>query len=280
VVVADLTTTDGVRLWYAVDSPPGAPPKDAPRLVLLHGLGSDSSAAEPLVEAIGPRAAVARLDLRGHGRSEAITDPGRYGWFQRAAADVGDLLDTIGWPKAHVFGGSLGAAVALATALATPGRVQSLTLLTPAIGAGPSFASNPLADAFTAAVVEHGFVRVLELLATKRPGTIPPADLLAARLDYERQDPNAMRACVLALRAAVLVADLRALDAVGQPTLVVGRPGDPLHPLALAHDLVARINGARRIDDDPAKPPLWQRPIELASIVLQFVASVERATEH
>jgi hypothetical protein len=49
------------------------------------------------------------------------------------------------------------------------------------------------------------------------------------------------------------------------PTLVIGRPVAPPIP------------GARRIDDDPSRPPLWERPIEFAAIITEFVTSVERA---
>jgi len=68
----------------------------------------------------------------------------------------------------------------------------------------------------------------------------------------------------------------RAAD-IAVPTLVIGRPDVPARPFALALDLVTHIAGARRIDDDPQRPPLWERPIEFAAVVLAFATSVERA---
>jgi len=60
--------------------------------------------------------------------------------------------------------------------------------------------------------------------------------------------------------------DTPGAGAGARPTLVIGRP------------VAAPIAGARRIDDDPSRPPLWERPIELAAIINEFVTSVERAS--
>src|SRR5215470_15774977 len=109
--MADLVTSDGVRLHYVLSGP-----DDAPRLVLMHGLGSDGAGSDALIEGIADRLHVARLDLRGHGGSEALTDPAQYDWFARPAADVVELMDALGWDDAGVAGGSLGAATATAVA--------------------------------------------------------------------------------------------------------------------------------------------------------------------
>lgn len=92
------------------------------RLVLLHGWSLDSRMFEDQVPAFSLSYRVIRVDRRGFGRSsegEDVTwDP----------ADLAAVLDALGVERAHVLGMSQGATVALAFALAYPGRVSSLVL--------------------------------------------------------------------------------------------------------------------------------------------------------
>jgi len=269
--VPKLRTSDRVRLHYVVDGP-----DDAPVVVLLHGLGSDGQADQPLVDAIGDRLRVVRLDLRGHGRSEPLTDPARYGWFERSVADVGELLDALGLETAALQGGSLGAAVALATALARPERVRALGLSSPAIGAGTGLA-NPVAAAFAEGVGELGLVGMLDAVTESK--LLPAADeeMAAARENYARQDDASMRAGVAALTQARLVDDLSELVAIRCPTMVVARRGDPLHPFDLAEEVAAHIPGARLVVDH-GSVPMHLRPAAAADLIADFhTTAVESA---
>jgi pimeloyl-ACP methyl ester carboxylesterase len=243
-VVPDLVTSDHVRLSYVCTGP-----DDAPRLVLLHGLGSDAEASEPLVEAVGGALQIVRLDLRGHGRSERLDDPARYGWFGRAAADVVELMDALQWDDASVAGGSLGAATAVAVALGYPERLRRLGVFAPAFGAGVGGA-NETAQGLFAAVEEMGLLGVLGVLENL-PEPPAAAMLDEARENWGRQDDAAIRACVTALTDAVLLDDLADLDRVDVPALVVGHGGDPLHPWELAEAYAANLPHARleRFDD-------------------------------
>jgi pimeloyl-ACP methyl ester carboxylesterase len=237
--------SDGVVLRSVTTGGP-----DAPRLVLLHGLGSDSEAFDPLATAVGERLHVVRLDLRGHGRSRPLTDPSQYGWFERAAADVIELLDELGWDAATVAGGSLGAAVTCATALAYPARVARVGFLSPAIGAGPGF-GNPVAAGFMQGVQALGLVGLLDQLLTAMPDALTPEAQREVRAAYGRQDDASMRACCAALEQAVLVDDLARLGAITQPALVVGHHGDPLHPFEMAEAYAAHLPDARLVVEGP-----------------------------
>lgn len=261
--VTEITTSDGVRLHYVRTGD-----VHVPRLVLLHGLGSDSVADDPLAAAIGARLSLARLDLRGHGGSEPLTDPARYGWFGRAARDVVELMDALGWEDATVSGGSLGAATAVATALAFPGRVRALGVCGPAIGAGLRL-GNPVAVGFMDGVVEHGLVPLLEQLAAAMPEVLPAAELAQARANYRRQDDAAMRACVAALRDAQLLGSFEELRAITVPALVVGRRGDLLHPWELACEFAAHLPNARLVEDDGPEP-LYLRPDAFADLLVDL----------
>ena len=259
----DLETSDGKRLHWVETGPPAAPP-----LVLLHGLGSDSEAFDALAAAIDDRLHVVRLDLRGHGRSEPLRDPARYGWFDRAAADVLELCDALGWDRPTIAGGSLGAAVTTAVVLAHPERVSRLVFMAPALGAGPGF-ENPVAVGFMQGVQALGLVGLLDQLVSGMPDMLDPVAAATVRANYSRQDDDAMRACCTALATAVLVDDLDRLTAVSQATLVVGRRGDPLHPFEMAEAYARRLRDVRLVEDTDATP-FDQRPRDLADLLVGF----------
>ena len=65
------------------------------------------------------------LELQGHGRTTDINRPITY---PNMADDVAAFMDAVGIEKADVFGYSMGARTALATALAAPDRVSNLIL--------------------------------------------------------------------------------------------------------------------------------------------------------
>jgi 3-oxoadipate enol-lactonase len=261
--VPDLSTSDGVRLHYTRSGP-----DDAPRLVLLHGLGSDGRGNDALVEQVADRLQIARLDLRGHGGSEPIADPARYGWFVRPAADVVELLDALGWDDASVAGGSLGAATATAVALAFPERVRRLGVFAPAFGAGRG-SGNDAAYAFFGVVAEHGLLGVLELLESMPD--LPPEMLEQARTNWGRQNDAAMRACVTALMDAVLVDDLDDLSRLDVPVLVVGHHGDALHPWSLAEAYANALPNARLVAFDSSDAVT---PEQMAVNVVDFFSDL------
>lgn len=67
------------------------------------------------------------LDQRGHGESGKPHDPAAY-TRENLAGDVIALLDHLGLEQVDLFGYSMGARTALATALAAPGRVSNLII--------------------------------------------------------------------------------------------------------------------------------------------------------
>lgn len=94
-----------------------------PAVLLLHGVGGDSTNWDPIASRLRARFEVIRVDLRGHGRSGLITGPIS---VQDLAQDVVRVMDV---SKCHVAGFSLGGAVALSIALDFPQRVEKLALI-------------------------------------------------------------------------------------------------------------------------------------------------------
>jgi pimeloyl-ACP methyl ester carboxylesterase len=100
-------------------------------VVLLPGLGTDVSSFAWQTPMLAERFRVFGVNPRGVGLSDA-PEADAYEVAQTAA----DAAATFEGPG-HVIGASLGAAAALELAIAHPGRVRSLTLITPFVEATP-----------------------------------------------------------------------------------------------------------------------------------------------
>jgi pimeloyl-ACP methyl ester carboxylesterase/putative sterol carrier protein len=100
-------------------------------VVCLHGLGSNKASFFETVAALAPDYTVHAIDLPGFGSSDKPSR-GRYDapWFADA---VLDYLDARGIERAHLIGNSMGGRVALEAAFCAPERVNSLSLLAPAL---------------------------------------------------------------------------------------------------------------------------------------------------
>jgi pimeloyl-ACP methyl ester carboxylesterase len=92
-------------------------------LLLVHGAACDGNDWAWQIPALSEKHRVIAMDLRGHGRSEIACEGYTPAQF---AADAAGLLDALGAGPAVVIGHSLGSAVALALAVAAPGRVRAL----------------------------------------------------------------------------------------------------------------------------------------------------------
>jgi pimeloyl-ACP methyl ester carboxylesterase len=130
----------GVRIHF-IDEEEGEP------ILLIHGFASNVVTnwvnpgwVQTLVEA-GRRVIV--YDNRGHGESEKLYEPARYG-APIMAEDARALLDHLSIARADVMGYSMGARIATFLALAHPARVRSLiiaglgiNLVRGMVGSGP-----------------------------------------------------------------------------------------------------------------------------------------------
>jgi pimeloyl-ACP methyl ester carboxylesterase len=114
--------SDGVKIDY-VDEGEGEP------ILLIHGFASNATVnwgnpgwIEALTKA---KRRVVALDNRGHGKSEKLYEPGRYG-APAMAEDAVRLLDHLGIGRADVMGYSMGARIVAFLVLAHPERVRSV----------------------------------------------------------------------------------------------------------------------------------------------------------
>jgi len=123
-------TVDGLRVRAIEEAPRDE--RDDP-VLMIHGLGGWAENWRDLMPAVARsgRRAIA-VDLPGFGASER---PRRSRYFDPEepsyARFVVAALDALGIGRAHVAGHSLGGAVAYTTAVTSPERVRSLTLVAP-----------------------------------------------------------------------------------------------------------------------------------------------------
>jgi pimeloyl-ACP methyl ester carboxylesterase len=104
----------------------GAAPADAPLVLAIHGITSTSRSWLATARALGDRAALLAVDLRGRGRSDQLPAP--FG-LDAHVRDMIAVLDGLGSERAVVAGHSLGAYIAARLATAHPDRVRSLVLV-------------------------------------------------------------------------------------------------------------------------------------------------------
>jgi lipase len=111
--------------------------EDSDPLVCLHGITAQHRAFNAAARHLGPSHGLVGVDLRGRGDSDK-PDSG-YG-LEAHASDVARVLDHLGLASAVLVGHSMGAFVALKTALMFPDRVRALVLLD---GGWPRLESSP-----------------------------------------------------------------------------------------------------------------------------------------
>jgi pimeloyl-ACP methyl ester carboxylesterase len=118
------------RRTLAVRHAPGLS-TDLPPAVYVHGLGGSSLNWTDLMHALQPHVDGWAVDLGGFGYSP----PPRDGDMTPAghARSVVDVIERIGEGPVHLFGNSMGGAVALQLAARRPDLVRTLTLISPAL---------------------------------------------------------------------------------------------------------------------------------------------------
>lgn len=195
-------TIDGLRMYYEM-SGSGRP------LVLIAGLGIDLSECGALVDAFASRYRVLVFDNRGAGRTDKPNEPYT---LPQMAEDTAGLMRALGIERAHVVGMSMGGRIALELALADPGLVRSLTLVS------------------TSARVQRRWpIGLLGLVSLVFRGHYPQPRY-AFRRQRDASDQYDRTAELSELRV---------------PTLVVHGRRDRIVPYRLAEDMAASIPGAR-----------------------------------
>lgn len=281
----EIMRIDGIDL-HVLDVP-GRP--GAPALLLMHG--ASGSLREPLAaleDSLGGRYRLIAVDRPGNGRSSRggreMSDPSRQAEVLAAA------VDRLGVSSCLVLGHSLGAAVALALALARPALVTGLVLVAPATHPWPGGISRRtrfFALSRFGRVLAEFVVVPLGLWVTGptirvifRPCPVPPA--------YGRRI-----GAMLAIRPACFVANCRDIadlhrhvvrlsaryhDIRVPAEIVTGDRDAIVAPAIHAYGLARDLPGARlTVLPGAGHMPHWSRAVEVVAAVDRVQARVESA---
>jgi pimeloyl-ACP methyl ester carboxylesterase len=100
--------------------------RDAPALLLIHGLGDEADSWRHVITPLAGSHRVIAVDLPGFGRSDPSPEPYRASFY---SSSILSLMDTLNIPSAVLVGSSMGAMISHRIALEHPERVIGLVLV-------------------------------------------------------------------------------------------------------------------------------------------------------
>ncbi len=261
-----------------------------PALLLLHGLGCDSTTWRDLVPRLAERFTVVAPDLLGHGRSGKPRADYSLGGY---ANGMRDLLTLLKIDRVTVVGHSLGGGVAMQFAYQFPERTERLALIAPG-GLGPEVSwairalTLPGAGTVVGAVARRPLRPVVATALRALAGTGLPRtrDLGEVAGIYEQlADPEARAAirhvvrAVVDWRGQVITMTDRAYLTRLMPMCVLWGEEDDVIPVAHAANAEAYAPGAEvHVLPGTAHFPQRDQPDRVAQILTDFVDSTRPAT--
>jgi len=254
-----------------VDGPP-----EAPAVVLLHAIATSSEMWLPQLGVWSSAFRVVRMDLPGHGASEAPVGPLT---LRDYAERVKEALDELHIERAAIVGLSLGGMIAQAFALAYPDRLNALVLAhTSARTELPVREMwNRRLEQFEQHGLEAQAAPTLERWFTRAFALASPMTLEWLARQIRSTSPSGYSAAVAAIQALDHEERLRE---IAVPTLVVAGEDDSAVPPAAAAGIAERVPGARLLVlKDAAHLGNVQQPVVFTERVGEFLqTSLDRDT--
>jgi pimeloyl-ACP methyl ester carboxylesterase len=262
-----------------------------PALLLIHGVGDDSTTWEAVHAQLAQRFTVIAPDLLGHGES----DKPRADYSLAAFANgMRDLLTVLGIDRVTVVGHSLGGGVAMQFAYQYPHLVERIVLVstggvTKDVSLGLRLAAMPMGSEALAMLRVPGALPALQLAGraagkvlgcTKFGRDLPDGMRLLARL----REPAALSAFSRTLRAVVdghgqLVTMLdRSYLMQSMPVQLIWGEDDLVIPVSHARIAHAAIPGSRlEIFENSGHMPHHDHPDRFVETVERFIDSTQAA---
>ncbi|MGI9125094.1 MAG: alpha/beta fold hydrolase [Mycobacterium sp.] len=263
-----------------------------PALLLIHGIGDNSTAWEPVHARLARRFTVIAPDLLGHGQS----DKPRADYSVAAYANgMRDLLSVLDIEKVTVVGHSLGGGVAMQFAYQFPQLVERLILVgaggvTKDVNVALRFASLPIGGEALALLrlplVLPTLQTVGQILGTVIGSTGIGRDIPnALRILADLPEPTASAAFTRTLRAVVdwrgqVVTMLdRCYLTESVPVQLIWGEQDVVIPVSHAHMAHAAMPGSRLdIFSESGHFPFHDDPGRFVRLVEEFIDSTDPAS--
>lgn len=253
--------SQGCRIYYRLEGVAGRP-----LVVLVHSLGADHGMWGPQMPGLFKRFRVLRLDLRGHGASDA---PDAEYTIAQLSGDVLAAVDAAGYGAFAYCGLSLGGMIGAWLGANVPDRVTALVLA----NTSPRMANPDAMDDRRKLVLAQG-MSVIEQPVMERffsPSTLAAQNPAAesVRAVMSATNPVGYAGCCSAVRDM----DNRAiLGQIKAPVLVIGSDRDASTPWAGHGDaLVEGIAGARGLKLDTAHLSNIEMPEQFTTGVVNFL---------
>jgi pimeloyl-ACP methyl ester carboxylesterase len=265
-----------------------------PALLLLHGLGGDSTTWDRVLPALAQHYTVIAPDLLGHGHSDKPRADYSLGGY---ANGMRDLLSILGVQRATVIGHSFGGGVAMQFAYQYPERCERVVLVgSGGLGREVSSVLRLLSlpgSGFVLGALAATPLRQIAESVTRFASWVPGSDRVVPALRDGPElldgfdalsDPDSRSAFLHVLRAAVdpagqVVTMLdRSYLASAVPILLVWGDEDPVIPVAHAHRGAQALPGSRLVILAGAGHfPHRDRPAAFVKAVEEFVGSTQPA---
>jgi 3-oxoadipate enol-lactonase len=230
-------SAQGVAYVRAADANAAAMDK----ILLLHGIGSNSRSFAPQLASLGTHLDVVAWDAPGYGGSDDPPPGYALSDFADAAAT---LLDALHWPSAHILGHSFGGVVAQMLYHRHPRQVRSLILSDTNAGSG-GLPEPERANRVQRRLDDVATLTARELAERRAPRLVPadaPPEVVRELVEVMAQvRPAGYSAAAIAMGTTDLRPHLRA---IAVPTLVLHGELDAVIPVSTAEELASAIPGA------------------------------------
>jgi 3-oxoadipate enol-lactonase/4-carboxymuconolactone decarboxylase len=253
-------THAGARLYWRTDGDPALPP-----LVLVNSLGTDHCLWDPVMPRLADFFRVIRMDMRGHGASDAPA--GEY-TVELLARDVLAVADAAGAARFDLCGISIGGMIGQWLGIHAGERLRRLVLCNTTGRADPA----PQA-ARIATVRAQGMPAVLDTVLgrffTGHFRARGNAHLHSVAQTLLGLDPVGYTGCCAAVRDHDLLAQL---PRVAVPTTVVVGRHDLSTPPEMGRAIAAAIPGAAIVELDCAHIPHSEDPPAFVAMLMGALA--------